>query len=48
MSRPYKTVEFVVVDVSQASGVELSRFYLIVFAYHILNGVGMQKLHMNE
>ena len=48
MSQPYKTVEFVVVDVSQASGVELSGFYSIVFAYHILNGIGMQKLHINE
>ena len=48
MSRPYKTVEFVVVDVSQVSGVELSGFYSIVFAYHILNGVGMQTLHINE
>ena len=48
MSRPYKMVEFVVVDVSQASGVELSGFYSRVFAYHILNGVGMQKLHINE
>ena len=48
MSRPYKTVEFVVIDVSQASGIELSGFYSIVFAYHILNGVGMQKLHINK
>ena len=26
----------------------MSGFYSIVFAYHILNGVGMQKLHINE
>ena len=48
MRRPYKTVEFVVVDVSQTSGVKLSGFYSVVFAYHILNGVGMQKLHISE
>ena len=48
MSRSYKTVEFVVVDVSQVSDVELSSFYSIVFAYLILNDIGMQKLHINE
>ena len=35
MSRPYKMVEFVVVDVSQASGVELSGFYDIVCKHHV-------------
>ena len=48
MSRPYKMVEFVVVDVSQASGVELSGFYDIVCKHHVLNGIAMQKLHINE
>ena len=48
MSRSYKTVEFVVIDVSQVSDVELSSFYSIVFAYLILNDIGMQKLHINE
>ena len=48
LSRPYKTVEFAVVDVSQASDVELSGFYSVVFAYHILNGVGMLNLHVNK
>ena len=47
-SRPYKTVGFVVVDVSQASGVELSGFYDIVCKHHVLNGIAMQKLHINE
>ena len=42
MSRPYKTVDFV--DVSQASG----GFCLIMFAYRILSGTGMQKLHINK
>ena len=48
LSRPYKTVEFAVVDVSQASDVELSGFYSVVFAYHILNGVDMLNLHVNK
>ena len=48
MIQPYKTVEFVVADVSQVSGVERSSFYSLVFAYHILNDIGMQKLHINE
>ena len=47
-SRPYKTVEFVVVDVSQVSGVELSGFYHIVCKYHVLNGIAIQKLYINE
>ena len=48
LSRPYKTIEFAAVDVSQASDVELSGFYSVVFAYHILNGVGMLNLHVNK